>query len=125
MKKIGQDILKDLGLSDVNPGAGTGTTWMECGGEMLDSVSPVDGQIIGRVRQASGDDYDKVAARAREAFKEWCMVPAPKRGDVVRQIGNAVRVRKEELSALLSLEVGKIRAEAEMHIYPKTPLMLF
>ena len=113
MKKIGQDILKDLGLSDVNPGAGTGTTWMECGGEMLDSVSPVDGQIIGRVRQASGDDYDKVAARAREAFKEWCMVPAPKRGDVVRQIGNAVRVRKEELSALLSLEVGKIRAEAE------------
>ncbi|MEJ2431447.1 MAG: aldehyde dehydrogenase family protein, partial [Deltaproteobacteria bacterium] len=108
-----RDILKDLGLSDVNPGAGTGTIWLECGGEMLESVSPVNGQIIGRVRQASGEDYDKVAARAREAFKEWCMVPAPKRGDVVRQIGNAVRVRKEELSTLMGFEVGKIRAEAE------------
>ena len=96
-----KNILKDLGLSEVNSGAGTGTTWLECGGEILESVSPVDGKIIGRVQQASGHDYDKVAARARDAFKEWCMVPAPKRGDVVRQIGNAVRVRKEELSTLM------------------------
>jgi len=108
-----KNILKDLGLSEVNSGAGTGTTWLECGGEILESVSPVDGKIIGRVQQASGHDYDKVAARARDAFKEWCMVPAPKRGDIVRQIGNAVRLRKEELSTLVSLEVGKIRAEAE------------
>jgi aldehyde dehydrogenase (NAD+) len=108
-----KDILKDLGLSDLNPGAGTGTTWLECGGEILESVSPIDGRIIGRVRQASAADYDKVAARARTAFEEWRMVPAPERGDIVRQIGNAVRARKQELSTLVSLEVGKIRAEAE------------
>ena len=108
-----RDILRKFDLLEENPGAGTGTTWLECGGEMLESVSPVDGQIIGRIRQASGADYDKVAAKAREAFKEWCMIPAPKRGDIVRQIGNAVRVRKEELSTLMGFEVGKIRAEAE------------
>ena len=108
-----KDILKDLALSDVNPGAGTGTVWLECEGKILESVSPVDGEIIGRIRQASAADYDKVAVRAREAFKEWRMVPAPKRGEVVRQIGNAVRARKQELSTLVSLEVGKIRAEAE------------
>ena len=113
MKKIGLDIMKDLNLSDLNSGAGTGSIWLECGGEILKSVSPVDGQVIGRVQEASGDDYDKVVARAREAFKKWSIVPAPKRGDVVRQIGNAVRVRKQELSTLVSLEVGKIRAEAE------------
>ena len=108
-----RDILQKFDLLEENSGAGTGTTWLECGGEILESVSPVDGQIIGRVRQASGHDYDKVAARAREAFEEWCVVPAPKRGDIVRQIGNAVRIRKEELSTLMSLEVGKIRPEAE------------
>ena len=113
MKKIGLDIMKDLNLSDLNSGAGTGSIWLECGGEILKSVSPVDGQVIGRVQEASADDYDKVVARAREAFKKWSIVPAPKRGDVVRQIGNAVRVRKQELSTLVSLEVGKIRAEAE------------
>jgi aldehyde dehydrogenase (NAD+) len=108
-----RDILQKFDLLEENSGAGTGTNWLECGGKILESVSPVDGQIIGRVRRASAADYEKVAARAREAFKEWCMVPAPKRGDIVRQIGNAVRVRKQELSTLVSLEVGKIRAEAE------------
>jgi len=108
-----KDILKNLDLSDLNSGAGTGTVWLECGGKILESVSPVDGEIIGRVRQASAADYDKVAVRAREAFKEWRMVPAPERGEVVRQIGNAVRARKQELATLVSLEVGKIRAEAE------------
>ena len=108
-----KDILKDLDLSDLNPGAGTGTTWLECGGEILESVSPIDGRIIGRVRQASAADYDKVAAMARAAFQEWRMVPAPERGEIVRQIGNAVRAGKRELAKLVSFEVGKIRAEAE------------
>ena len=108
-----RDILQEFDLLNENPGAGTGTTWLECEGEILESVSPIDGQIIGRVRQASAADYDKVAARASAAFKEWRMVPAPERGHIVRQIGNAVRVRKKELGALVSLEVGKIRAEAE------------
>jgi aldehyde dehydrogenase (NAD+) len=79
----------------------------------LESISPIKGQIIGRVRQASAADYAKVILRSGEAFREWRMIPAPKRGDIVREIGNAVRARKKELGALVSLEVGKIRAEAE------------
>ncbi|UCG14507.1 MAG: aldehyde dehydrogenase family protein [Deltaproteobacteria bacterium] len=108
-----QDVLKNLDLSEVNPGAGTGATWLECGGDMLESVSPIDGRVIANVRQASASDYDQVVLKAREAFREWTMVPAPKRGEIVRQMGNAVRVRKRELGALVSLEVGKIWAEAE------------
>ena len=65
------------------------------------------------MRQASAADYDVVAAKAAEAFLDWRMVPAPKRGEIVRQIGNAMRARKKELGALVSLEVGKIRSEAE------------
>jgi aldehyde dehydrogenase (NAD+) len=111
-----KNILKYLDLSDPNPGAGTGGVWLECEGEILESISPINGQTIGRIRQASMADYEKVIIRAGEAFREWRMVPAPRRGDIVREIGNAVRARKKELGALVSLEVGKIRAEAEGEI---------
>jgi aldehyde dehydrogenase (NAD+) len=106
-------IVKELGLADVNSGAFVGPSWLECRGEVLESVSPVDGRVIGKVRQASALDYEQVAAGAAAAFLEWRMVPAPKRGEIVRQIGNAVRAHKNELAALVSLEAGKIRAEAE------------
>ncbi len=108
-----QDIVKAMGLDHINPGAGTAGDWLECKGGVLESVSPVDGHVIGSVRQASAADYETVAARAGQAFETWCMEPAPRRGEIVRQIGNAVRARKKELAALLSLEVGKIMAEAE------------
>jgi len=111
-----KDILKDLGLLDLNPGAGTGTTWLDCEGKVLESISPINGRTIGRVRLASMADYEKVIIRAGEAFREWRLVPAPRRGDIVREIGNAVRARKKELGALVCLEVGKIRAEAEGEI---------
>jgi len=97
----------------VNSGAGTGTRWLECGGELLQSVSPIDGKVIAEVRQAGPDDLEEVVAGATEAFKEWRMVPAPRRGEVVRQIGEAMREHKKALGALISVEVGKIRAEAE------------
>jgi aldehyde dehydrogenase (NAD+) len=106
-------VLKKLSLADVNSGACTGTTWLECNGETLESESPIDGKVLGSVRQASAPDYDQVAARANEAFQEWRMVPAPKRGEIVRQIGNRVRAHKRELGVLVSLEMGKILAEAE------------
>lgn len=112
MKTI-QAILDELELSEVNSGVGTGGSWKECSGELLESVSPIDGSVIARVRQASIQDYEQAAAQASDAFLQWKMVPAPKRGGIVRQIGDAVRARKRELGALLSLEVGKIRAEAE------------
>ncbi|NIQ90581.1 MAG: aldehyde dehydrogenase family protein [Deltaproteobacteria bacterium] len=108
-----KDILQDLDLSDLNSGAGTGGVWLECEGEILESISPINGQTIGRVHQGSRADYEKVIVQSEEAFREWRMIPAPKRGDIVREIGNAVRARKKELGALVSLEVGKIRAEAE------------
>ncbi len=108
-----RDVLKKLSLEDINSGACTGTTWLECYGATLKSESPIDGKVLGSVRQASAPDYDQVAARASEAFQEWRMFPAPQRGEIVRQIGNRVRAYKKELGALVSLEVGKIRAEAE------------
>lgn len=108
-----REILNRLGLEEMNPGAGTGADWLECGGKSLESISPADGAVIGKVRQASPEDLEKVVVRAQEAFKEWRMVPAPKRGEVVRQIGAAMRKYKTDLGALISLEVGKIRAEAE------------
>ena len=106
-------IIAKLDLININPGAVTGSVALECQGEILESVSPVDGRVLGKVRQASVADYEIVAAKAAEAFLEWRMIPAPQRGEVVRQIGDAMRARKKELGALVSLEVGKIRSEAE------------
>jgi aldehyde dehydrogenase (NAD+) len=107
-----QAILEKLGLMGELSGAGAGS-WFECHGEVLESVSPIDGNIIGKIRCADRDDYERVATEAVSAFKHWRMVPAPERGEIVRQIGNALRVHKAELGALATLEMGKIRAEGE------------
>lgn len=107
------EILEELDLLDANPGACTGRTWLECSGELLESVSPIDGRTIARVRQAGGSEYERVAAAAEKAFEAWSAVPAPGRGEIVRRIGDALRSRKKALGALVSLETGKIRAEAE------------
>ncbi len=107
-----EEILKKLGLVDDQSGAGTGS-WLECTGDIVESVSPIHGRAIGRIRCAGKEEYESVAAASAKAFREWRMVPAPARGDIVRHLGNALRVHKEELGALISLEVGKIRAEGE------------
>jgi aldehyde dehydrogenase (NAD+) len=106
-------ILETLGLKEVNAGAGTGSRWLKTEGEMLESVSPIDGRTIAVVRRAAGEDYEKVAARAQEAFAVWSAMPAPGRGDIVRRIGNRVREHKADLGELISMEVGKIISEAE------------
>ena len=103
--------LKVLGIKEVNNGACTGTKWYNTTGETIDSYSPADGQLIGRVKQGTADDYEKVITTAQEAFKTWRMVPAPKRGEVVRQIGNALREYKEPLGKLVAYEMGKIYQE--------------
>lgn len=108
-----QRIVDELGLADLNSGAVCGQLALEAHGEILEAISPADGQVIGRVRQASAADYELVAAKAAEAFLSWRMMPGPRRGEAVRRIGLAVRDRKRELGALVSLEVGKIRSEAE------------
>ncbi len=108
-----REVLSRLGLKNVNPGAGTGSAWLDCHGDVIESVSPIDGKVLGKIVQASASDLDQVVSRAAEAFREWRAVPAPKRGEVVRQIGNAFRAVKKDLGALISLEMGKIRAEGE------------
>ena len=107
-----KEILEQLDLTGEQQGAGTGS-WLACAGDVMQSFSPIDGEAIGTIRRAGRAEYEQVVTRAIEAFREWRMVPAPKRGDIVRQIGNALRNHKHELGALVTLEMGKIRAEGE------------
>ncbi|MEE9437055.1 MAG: aldehyde dehydrogenase family protein, partial [Candidatus Adiutricales bacterium] len=107
-----EEILKRLDLVGEQSGAGTGA-WLACSGKILESISPVDGRIIGSIRSAESVDYERVMEKALSAFEYWRMVPAPKRGEVVRQIGNAIREKKQDLGSLITLEMGKIEVEGE------------
>lgn len=105
------EVLAQLGIEKVNPGLCTGTTWQECTGDLLTSCSPADGKEIASIRQATLDDYNKTVELALRAFTEWRKVPAPRRGEVVRQIGLELRKYKEPLGRLVSYEMGKIYQE--------------
>jgi len=100
-----------LGIEAVNPGASTGSEWLDTKGDETASYTPVDGSLIAKVTNATLDDYEHIVAKAQEAYKKWRIVPAPKRGEVVRQIGEALREKKAELGYLVSLEMGKIYEE--------------
>jgi aldehyde dehydrogenase (NAD+) len=106
-----REILARLGIGEMNSGA-CGAQWIAnpSGGE-LSSYNPSDGRPLARVAMASADDYEHVAAEAHETFLRWRMHPAPKRGEIIRQIGLALRDHKQDLGALVSLEMGKILAE--------------
>jgi len=101
-----EEALEALGVRELNPGSSTGNFWFG-EGEILESKSPVDGSLIGRVRSTTGEDYEKIIQTASEAFKIWRSVPAPKRGEVVRQFGDRLRALKEPLGKLVSYEMGK------------------
>ncbi|MCK9270091.1 MAG: aldehyde dehydrogenase family protein [Bacteroidales bacterium] len=103
--------LEELGIKDINNGLHTGRGWVTTHGEVLESYSPNDGQRIAGIRQATWDDYEQVVVKAQEAFKVWRMEPAPKRGEIVRQIGNELRRNKEALGRLVSYEMGKVYQE--------------
>lgn len=103
--------LKILEIEDVNNGLCTGTVWKSTNGKYIKSISPSDGEFIGGVNQANLDDYREVINTAKVAFNKWRMVPAPKRGEIVRQIGNELRKYKEPLGKLVSYEMGKIYQE--------------
>ncbi|MCF8234775.1 MAG: aldehyde dehydrogenase family protein [Bacteroidales bacterium] len=106
-----QQTLKELGIRDVNPGATTGTQWFDTRGNIIESYSPADGQLIAKVKQGTWGDYEKIIQRAQEAFITWRMIPTPKRGEIVRQIRNELRKYKEPLGKLVSYEMGKIYQE--------------
>ena len=108
-----KEVLSQLGIHQTNSGACTGTEWLETGGDMLTSWSPADGSPIADIRQATREDYRKTIIKARQAFTEWRSVPAPKRGEVVRQIGLELRKFKQPLGQLVSWEMGKISAEGQ------------
>jgi aldehyde dehydrogenase (NAD+) len=100
-------ILEQLGIEDLNNGASTGGKWFKTRGERIDSVSPVDGKLIASVQAATEADYEAVILKAQEAFKEWRMIPAPKRGEIIRQLAERIRFYKEPLGKLVSYEMGK------------------
>jgi aldehyde dehydrogenase (NAD+) len=109
-----KQILEALGLEAVNPGAWSGRGgWSATGGPAFDSVNPATGEAIARVCAATREDYENVIRSAREAFAEWRMVPAPRRGEAVRLIGERLRASKDQLGSLVSLEMGKIKAEGD------------
>lgn len=108
------EFLQQLGIKDKNYGASTGLEWFKTTDQgELDVISPVDGQRIAGVYLASEQDYEKVVATAQSAFKQWRCLPAPKRGEVVRQIGLELRQYKDALGSLVSYEMGKSLQEGK------------
>ncbi|MCQ4034889.1 L-piperidine-6-carboxylate dehydrogenase [Kaistella montana] len=101
-----EKILKNLGISTENNGVSTGGNYF-ANGDFLESYSPTDGQLIAKVKTANTQDYQKVVETAKAAFKEFRMIPAPKRGELVRQFGLKLREYKDDLGKLVSYEMGK------------------
>jgi aldehyde dehydrogenase (NAD+) len=105
-------IFTALGLSEHNPGSYAGE-WLPAQGEALEVINPSTGATLATVSQASADDYERVAVNSVETFHRWRNFPPPKRGEYVRRVGDALRAHKEALGALVTMEMGKIRAEGE------------
>lgn len=102
-----QGFLRDLKIIELNKGVSTGTKWVSTSAEMIESFSPVDGKRIASVNSCDKRAFDRVIESAQTAFLEWRNWPAPKRGEIVRQIGNELRRQKEILGKLVSYEMGK------------------
>ncbi len=107
-----RELLERLGIQAVNSGACWGE-WIDTEGEEIASISPIDGKEIARVRLAEEEEYDDVLWHAAATFKKWRLLPAPKRGEIVREIGDELRRYKDDLGTLVTLEMGKILAEGK------------
>ena len=101
-----QNALNQLGVEEVNKGTSTGSMFFG-DGELIESYSPVDGNLIGKVTSTTKDEYEKVVKTAQNAFDQWRIMPAPKRGEIVRQFGDKLRDLKQPLGELVSYEMGK------------------
>lgn len=102
-----KEALQRLHIATENLGTSSGSDWVDTGGEYITSYSPVDGSVIAKVQATNKKSYENTIEKAQEAFKSWRKKPAPYRGEIVRQIGNALRERKEDLGKLVSFEMGK------------------
>jgi aldehyde dehydrogenase (NAD+) len=107
LKRYSMNLLQELNLQLENKGVSTGANWLSSKGGTIQSFSPVDGKLIGSVTAADKESYEQVIKTADEAFKYWRTLPAPQRGEIVRQIGEAMREYKEPLGRLVSYEMGK------------------
>jgi len=101
-----EKALNQLGVKEINEGTSTGSNWFSHG-ELIESYSPVDGRLIAKVKTTTKEDYEAMMKTAHEAFKSWRLMPAPKRGEIVRQFGDKLRELKEPLGKLVSYEMGK------------------
>jgi len=108
-----QSILDALALSPINAGTWSGEGWSEGQGPLFDSVNPASGKVLAQVRGATDADYDRVIASAVSAAARWRDVPAPRRGEAVRLMGEELRKHKSALGSLVALENGKIKAEGD------------
>ncbi|MBN2799395.1 MAG: aldehyde dehydrogenase family protein [Deltaproteobacteria bacterium] len=104
------DVLDRFEMRGVHSGA-AGSSWLKASGKIIDSVDPTTGQVLAQIQLAGPEEYEKVVAEAHEAFLEWRMIPAPKRGEIIDEVTQALREHKEDLGLLISLEAGKIRSE--------------
>ncbi|MEZ6195212.1 MAG: aldehyde dehydrogenase family protein [Planctomycetota bacterium] len=109
-----ETILKGLGIGSTNGGLHDGCNWIDLDRVgSVDSASPIDGAHLAKVDLVGAEAYEHIVARSQASFEKWRMMPAPQRGEIVRQIGNALREKKELLGALVTLEMGKILTEGE------------
>ena len=105
-------LMDKLKLQELNAGACTGVDgWIQSDGPILTSYNPTTGEAIAGIRQATPEVYNRVVDYAQSTFESWRMLPAPKRGDMIRDLGNVLREYKEPLGELVSLEMGKIHVE--------------
>ncbi len=104
--RIDTSFLRELGIEEINSGTSSGKNWFD-NKKTIDSFSPVDDELIAKVSLTSEEDYEKIILSAEDAFKVWRKIPAPKRGEIVRQLGDELRKHKEPLGKLVSYEMGK------------------
>ena len=105
-------VFARLGLAETNSGVYAGG-WLPGAGREIESINPATGEVLATVRRASAEEYEQVIESSVAAFADWRMLPAPRRGEYVRLLGNALRENKDALAALVSLEMGKILPEGE------------
>ena len=118
-------VTEVFGLSELESGAYAGDWLPTAGRKVLESHSPIDGGLLGRVTLANDDDYERVVAASVAAYREWMRVPAPKRGEIVADVGAALAAKKADLGLLVSLEVGKTISEGQGEIQEALDLAHF